>query len=104
MDDFCVTHGYEFMKYQLGNPIPHCAECDAAKIGENEMSEVLSGCAVRAVIQQERASALPDEERHYLSAILIRLNTLYELTEEPSIREQLQDEVGWLEERLGVAE
>jgi hypothetical protein len=64
------------------------------------MSQVLSGCAVRAAIQQE----LPAEERHYLGAILVRLNALYELTEAPNIREQLSDEIGWLEARLGIAE
>lgn len=64
------------------------------------MAQVLSGCAVRAVIQQE----LPAEEKHYLGAILVRLKTLYELTEEPNIREQISDEIGWLEEKLGIAE
>lgn len=67
------------------------------------MSQVLSGCAVRAVIQQEQRELLA-EERHYLGAILVRLNALYELTEAPNIREQLSDEIGWLEERLGIAE
>lgn len=67
------------------------------------MSQALSGCAVRATIQQEQ-SKLSDQERHYLGAILVRLNSLYEMTEEPPIREQLSDEIGWLEEKLGVAE
>lgn len=67
------------------------------------MAEVLSGCAVRAVIQQERLK-LSDEETHYLGAILVRLNSLYEMTQAPNVREQLQDEIGWLEEKLGVAE
>lgn len=67
------------------------------------MAEVLSGCAVRAVIQRER-SAISDEDRHYLGAILVRLRTLYDLTEAPNVREQLSDEIGWLEERLGIAE
>lgn len=67
------------------------------------MGEVLSGCAVRAVIQQER-NELPAEERHYLGSILVRLNALYELTEAPNIREQLSDEISWIEERLGIAE
>ncbi len=44
------------------------------------------------------------EERHYLGAILIRLKAFYELTEAPNIREQVSDEIGWLEEKLGVAE
>lgn len=66
------------------------------------MAEVLSGCAVRAVIQQERH--LSDEERHYLGSILVRLNSLYEITEAPNIREQLQDEIGWLEEKLGLSQ
>lgn len=66
------------------------------------MAEVLSGCAVRAVLQQERQ--ISDEERHYLSAILVRLNAYYEMTEAPNIREQVSDEISWLEDRLGVAE
>lgn len=65
-------------------------------------NEVLSGCAVRAVIQQE--PKLSDEERHYLGAIKVRLDTLYELTEAPNVREQLSDEIGWVEARLGIAE
>lgn len=64
------------------------------------MGQVLSGCAVRAAIQQE----LPAEEKHYLGAILVRLNAYYDLVEEPNVREQIQDEIGWLEERLGVSE
>ena len=67
------------------------------------MAQVLSGCAVRAAIQQEQAR-MPDEERHYLGAILIRLKAFYELTEAPNVREQVSDEIGWLEEKLGVAE
>ncbi len=67
------------------------------------MSQVLSGCAVRAAIQREEQE-LPAEERHYLGAILVRLNTLYEMTEAPNVREQLSDEIGWVEERLGIAE
>lgn len=64
------------------------------------MTQVLSGCAVRAAIQQE----IPAEEKHYLGAILVRLNALYELTEAPNIREQISDEIGWVKERLGIAE
>jgi hypothetical protein len=26
-DDFCFYHGYEHMKFDFGNPVPHCAEC-----------------------------------------------------------------------------
>lgn len=27
-DDFCVSHGYETMKSQYGNPIPYCEACE----------------------------------------------------------------------------
>lgn len=27
-DDFCLEHGYEFMKSDFGNPIPYCERCD----------------------------------------------------------------------------
>jgi hypothetical protein len=64
------------------------------------MAEVLSGCAVRAAIQMEKAT----DEEHYLKCIKLRLQTLYELTEAPNIREQLSDEISWVEERLGIAE
>lgn len=64
------------------------------------MSQAISGCAVRAAIQQEQTT----EERHYLGSILVRLKTLYEMTEAPNVREQLSDEIGWLEEKLGVVE
>lgn len=43
-------------------------------------------------------------DRHYLGAILVRLRAYYELVEAPNIREQVSDEIDWLEERLGVAE
>lgn len=59
---------------------------------------VLSGCGVRAVLQLEA------EEKHYLGSILFRLKGLYETEERSNIREQLSDEIGWLEARLGIAE
>jgi hypothetical protein len=31
MDDFCLTHGYEHMKRQFGNPIPYCQACQAER-------------------------------------------------------------------------
>jgi hypothetical protein len=34
-DDFCIIHGSEFMRSEMGNPIPFCQACDdeaAAKI------------------------------------------------------------------------
>jgi hypothetical protein len=67
---------------------------------EIEKPQVLSGCTVRAVIQQEQA--ISDNERHYFSAILLRLNTLYHLTKEPNVREQISDEVGWVDARLAA--
>ena len=66
----------------------------------NAMSKVLSACAVRAAIQQETA----DNERHYLGAILVRLKAYYEIVEEPNIREQVSDEIDFLEELLGLTE
>jgi hypothetical protein len=62
------------------------------------MAEVLSGCAVRAAIQMEKS----DDDAHYLGAIKIRLETLYEFTEAPNIREQLSDEIDWVNEKLGI--
>jgi hypothetical protein len=62
-----------------------------------KMAEVLSGCAVRAVIQVEKAT----DDAHYLEAIRIRLEQLYELTEEPNLREQISDEIDWVNEKLG---
>lgn len=68
------------------------------------MSQVLSGCAVRAVIQQESAK-LPDVDRHYLVAIKGSLEQLYEEHPDDSrLREKISDEVSWLEEKLGIAE
>lgn len=73
---------------------------------ETTMREVLSGCAVRAVIQQENASkeVLSTETTHYFKCIKLRLETLYELTEAPNLREQISDEISWVEEKLGIAE
>lgn len=67
------------------------------------MAEVLSGCVVRAAIQQER-SADDENDGHYLSVIKRRLNVLYEMTSEPNIREQISDEVSWINGKLGVDE
>ncbi len=27
-DDFCVIHGYQYMKKQIGNPIAYCEQCE----------------------------------------------------------------------------
>lgn len=62
------------------------------------MAEVLSGCAVRAAIQMERAG----DDEHYLKCIKLRLEALYELTAAPNIREQISDEISWVEEKLGT--
>lgn len=64
------------------------------------MQETLSGCAVRAAIQMEKA----DDDAHYLGAIKLRLQTLYELTEAPNLREQISDEISWVDEKLGTQE
>lgn len=62
------------------------------------MAEVLSGCAVRAAIQMEKAG----DDEHYLKCIKLRLGTLYDLTEAPNLREQISDEISWINEKLGV--
>jgi len=64
------------------------------------MTIALSGCAVRAAIQQEQPHPLSDDDRHYLAAIKVRLERLYELTEEPNVREQISDEVDWVNGKL----
>lgn len=58
------------------------------------MAQVLSGCAVRAAIQQE------NDDDHYLRAIKMRLGELYKLTDDPRIREQISDEVDWVNGKL----
>jgi hypothetical protein len=63
------------------------------------MSEALSACAVRATIQKEKAS----NDAHYLGAIKLRLEALYELTEAPNLREQISDEIDWIDGKLGIA-
>lgn len=65
------------------------------------MNEVRSGCSVRSVIQEEAAQKANDA--HYLGAIKIRLEALYELTEAPNVREQISDEIDWVEEKLEAA-
>lgn len=27
-DDFCIIHGYDHMRSQMGNPIPYCEACE----------------------------------------------------------------------------
>lgn len=61
------------------------------------MRQALSGCTVRAAAQQKDA----DNDAHYLRAIKLRLEMLYELTTDPRIREQISDEVDWVNEKLG---
>lgn len=66
--------------------------------GEMKMSEALSGCAVRAAIQQEKVA----DDAHYFRAIKLRLEMLYELTKRPNLREQISDEIDWVNEKLGT--
>lgn len=67
------------------------------------MSQALSGCAVRAAIQKEQPHPVSDSDRHYLGAIKHRLKMLYELNDDnPNIREQISDEVDWINAQLGV--
>lgn len=67
------------------------------------MAQALSGCAVRAAIQQDQPYPLSDRDRHYLHAIKHRLIMLYELNEDnPNILEQISDEVDWVNEKLGT--
>lgn len=64
------------------------------------MAEALSGCAVRAAIQMEKAS----DDEHYLKCIKLRLEALYDLTPAPNLREQISDEIAWVNEKLGTQE
>lgn len=44
-----------------------------------------------------------EEEQHYLKAIRLRLETLYALSiNDPRLREQLSDEVDWINVRLAA--
>jgi hypothetical protein len=45
-NDFCLTHGYEHMKTQFGNPIPYCKACDdeRALISDAEKQAVACHC------------------------------------------------------------
>jgi hypothetical protein len=44
-DDFCITHGRDYMVQEFGNPIPFCAECEEEAIPK----------------EAERAAKKPDE-------------------------------------------
>ena len=35
-EDFCVIHGYEYMKSARGNPISYCAACESHNTTWNE--------------------------------------------------------------------
>lgn len=52
-------------------------------------------------VQMTKLDGLSEADAHYLNAILLRLEALYEMTQEPNIREQLSDEVDWIRGRLG---
>lgn len=30
-DDFCIIHGYDHMRSQMGNPIPFCEACESER-------------------------------------------------------------------------
>lgn len=47
---------------------------------------------------------MDEVERHYLSAIRKRLMAYYELVESPNIREQVSDEIDWLDEHIAASE
>ena len=57
--------------------------------------------AIVAALRLQRRG-ISEDDKHYLSTILVRLVTLYDLTEAPNVREQISDEVSWVEEKLGV--
>jgi hypothetical protein len=78
----------------------NCRKIAAMLEKGNDVAEVLSGCAVRAAIQQEGQN----NDAHYLGAIKVRLLALYDLTEAPNVREQISDELDWVNEKLGVKE
>lgn len=36
-DDFCITHGYDHMRSQMGNPIPYCRACEEENVKTIEL-------------------------------------------------------------------
>jgi hypothetical protein len=47
MDDFCIEHGYEFMKSRFGDPITYCSRCEMQlSQAEIEVATVAVGEAV----------------------------------------------------------
>lgn len=59
-------------------------------------NEALSGCAVRA----EKQVADANNDAHYFRMIKHRLTMLYELTDAPNMKEQISDEIDWVDEKL----
>jgi len=53
-NDFCLVHGYEYMKSQWGNPIPYCEACEKERdlISDAEKQAAACHCC--------------DEGKHYL--------------------------------------
>lgn len=58
--------------------------------------------ALRAALAAPASEGVREsDEEHYLKCIKLRLETLYELTEAPNLREQISDEIDWVNEKLG---
>lgn len=53
-DDFCVEHGYEFMKSQMGNPIPYCSVCEEHRA----TARAIRGPSPRTISERGRALIL----------------------------------------------
>jgi hypothetical protein len=49
-EDFCITHGREFMRSQMGNPIPFCQACEDERAVEPSAE---SGAAQSTVLTHE---------------------------------------------------
>ena len=57
------------------------------------------------ILEDEMNAPLQKEKRHYLSAIRERLDQLYqEHPSDPRLREQIADEVDWIDEQIGERE
>lgn len=50
MGDFCLIHGLEHMKYDFGNPIPHCSECEQEREMTSEALDIVMEAMTAALM------------------------------------------------------
>src|SRR5688500_7994290 len=86
-EDFCLLHGREHMREEIGNPIPYCAKCDKT------VSEV--GAADHYIAEQRA-------EIERLRAALVKAEAVMSIVEPRSDKREYLETLFDVREALGL--